>query len=128
MASIKLANKRVYTFPVENPVANDDIPRLRVPRAFVVQQVVALKIGGSGSFDFELRFSPNADDQGAGTLIHSAAGENNTTTGNVYTPPGDFAAVTIPAGDWVWLELPIVSTGLARPVMAHVQMVGVERG
>jgi len=128
VAVIKLANKRVFTFPVENPISNDDIPRLKVPRDFVVQQIVALKIGGSGSFDWELRFSPNADDQGAGTLIHSDAGVNNTTTGVIYLPPGDFAAVTIPADDWVWLELPVVSVGLSRPVMAHVQMTGVERG
>jgi len=124
MGAIKLANKRVYTFPVENPVSNDDIPRLFVPRLLVVQEIRALKIGGSGSFDFELRFSPNADDQGAGTLLQSDSGVNNTTTGVIYSGP----FVDVPAGDWLWLELPIVSSGLARPVMAHVQVVGVERG
>lgn len=128
MGEINLANKRVYTFPVENPISGDDIPRIKVPRAFIVQEIIACKFGGSGSFDFELRFSPNADDQGAGTLLHSDTGVNNTTTGESYTPPGDFAATTIPANNWLWLELPTVSTGLARPVMAYVQVVGVERG
>jgi hypothetical protein len=125
MGAIKLANKRVYTFPVENPISNDDIPRLFVPRLLVVEEIRALLIGGgAASFDFELRHSPNADDQGAGTLLQSDSGVNNTTTGVIYSGP--FADV--PAGDWLWLELPSVTTGLSRPVMAHVQVVGVERG
>jgi hypothetical protein len=125
---IALANKRVYTFPVENPITNDDIPRIRVPRAFVVQTIIALKIGGTGTFDFELRHSANANDQGAGTLIHSDAAINNETTGVVYAAGVDFTAITVPSGDWIWLEITAASTGLARVVMAHVQAVGVERG
>ena len=129
MAEIKLANKRVYVFPVENPVTNDDIPRFYVARAFRVQEIRALKIGGSGSFSWELRHSVNANDQGAGTLIESDAGVNNETTGVQYLPPFDPGdPTTIPAGDWVWLELPVVSTGLARPVAIIVQMIGVELG
>jgi len=126
--TIRLPQKRVFSFPVENPISGDDIPRLRVPRAFVVEQVIALKIGGSGTFDFEVRFSPNANDQGAGTLIFGAVGQNNETTGNVFTPPGDFAPVTVPTGDWIWLEIPSTSTGLSRVVMVQVQVVGVEKG
>jgi len=125
--TIRLAQKRVYTFPVENPISGDDIPRLRVPRSFDVQQIIALKIGGTGTYSFALRFSPNANDQGAGTLIHSAAAISNETTGNTYTPPGDFAAVTVPASNWIWLEITAASTGLSRVVMAHVQVVGVEK-
>lgn len=128
MGGIKLANKRVYTFPVENPVSNDDIPRLFVPRLFVVEEIRALKIGGSGSFDWEIRFSPNANDQGVGTLLHSDTGVNNETTGVQYLPPFTEDPPHIPATNWVWLELPVVSTGLQRPVMAHVQLIGVERG
>lgn len=128
MGLIKLANKRVYTFPVENPVPNDDIPRIKIAREFIPQQIVALKIGGSGTFDWELRFSPNANDQGAGTLLHSDAGVGNETTGITYGPPFTEDPPNIPAGNWLWLELPVVSTGLARPVMAHVQVFGVERG
>lgn len=128
MGSINLSSKKEYPFFVENPVPNDDIPRHRMTRAFRVDSIVALKIGGSGTYDYELRHSPNANDQGAGTLIHSVAGVNNETTGDIDTPPGDFAAITIPAGDWVWLEIPAASTGLARVVAADVRMLGVELG
>lgn len=127
MGAIKLANKRVYTFPVENPVSNEDIPRLFVPRNYLVQEIRALKIGGAGTYDWELRYSPNANDQGAGTLLHSDTGVSNETTGVIYTAPFT-GGPTIPAGDWLWLELPVVSSGLARPVMAHVQVTGVEKG
>ena len=131
---IDLANKRIYPFFVENPVSGDDIPRWQVPRAFVVERITAIKVGGTGTFDWELRFSAAANDQGAGTLIHSQAGVSNETTGVVYlpvtgpTPPLEFAPVTIPALNWVWLELPAVSTGIARPIAMLVQMHGVERG
>ena len=124
MAAILLANKRIYTFPVENPVTNDDIPRLFVPRTLVVEEIRALKIGGSGSFDFELRFSPNANDQGLGTILQSDVAVNNETTGVIYSGP----FVDVPAGDWLWLEIPSTSSGLGRIVMAHVQVIGVERG
>jgi len=123
---VVVQNPRTYVFGVENPISNDDIPRFKVPRAFTVERIVATKFGGAGSFDWELRHSVNANDQGAGTLIHSDTGVNNETTGVVYTTPADFAAVTIPADDWVWLELPVVSTGLARPVAMSVQMYGSE--
>lgn len=130
MGRIVLANKRIYTFPVENPVSNDDIPRLYVPRDFHVQEIRALKIGGgAGTFDWELRHDANANNTGAGTLIESDAGVSNNTTGVQYLPPFDPGDPTIiPAGDWVWLELPSVSTGLARPVMVTVEMIGVEKG
>ena len=46
-----------------------------------------------------------------------------------YLPPFDPGdPLIIPAGNWVWLELTAVSTGLARPVMALVQLIGVEQG
>jgi hypothetical protein len=130
MARIQLANKRVFSFPVENPVSNDDIPRLFVPRDFVVEEIRALKIGGGiGTFDWELRYSASADDTGAGTLLESDSAVSNNTTGVQYLPPFDPGdPAIIPASNWVWLELTSVSTGLARPVAVHVQMIGVERG
>lgn len=130
MGEIELANKRIYTFPVENPVTGDDIPRLFVPRAFHVQEIRALKIGGGiGTFDWELRYSASADDVGAGTLLESGAAVSNNTTGVQYLPPFDPGdPAIIPAANWVWLELTAVSTGLARPVMATVEMIGVEKG
>lgn len=129
MASVQLANKRVYVFPVENPVTGDDLPRFFVPRAFHVQEIRALRIAGTGTFDWELRYSPNANDQGAGTLLESDSGVSNETTGVQYLPPFDPGdPAIIPAGDWVWLELPAVATGLARPVGVVVQMIGVELG
>jgi len=129
VAEIKLGNKRVYTFPVENPVTGDDIPRFFVARAFLVQEIRALKIQGSGTFDWEIRYSPNANDQGVGTLLESDTGVNNETTGVQYLPPFDPGDPTIiPAGDWVWLELPLVSTGLSRPVAVLLQLIGVELG
>lgn len=126
MAEIKLANKRVYTFPVENPISGDDIPRLYVPRTLVVEEIRALRIGGTGSFDWRIGFSTSANDVGAGTTLHSDTGVSNNTTGVSYTPP--FTNGTVPSGNWLWLELDNVSTGLSRPVMAHVQIIGVERG
>jgi hypothetical protein len=129
MGSIKLASKRVYSFPVENPVSGDDIPRLFVPRDFEVQEIRALKIGGGiGTFDWEVRFSASADDVGAGTLLESDTAVSNNTTGAQYLPPFDPGdPAVIPASNWVWLELTSVSTGLARPVAVHVQLIGVER-
>ena len=128
--SIELDRKRVYTFPIENPVQGDDVPRHKMPHAFTVERIVVLKIGGTGTFDWELRYSPNGNDQGAGTLIRAAAGENNETTGNEYLPPsfpsGD--PTIIPADDWIWLELTAVSTGIARPVALTVIVYGVEKG
>lgn len=127
--AINLAPKKAYPFTIGNPVTGDDIERHFVPRALVVEELIAVKFGGTGTFDFELRFSANANDQGVGTLIHSDTGVNDETTGVSYTPPGDFAAVTLPARSWVWIELrPAVSTGLARPVGMSLVMVGVERG
>ena len=127
--SIELDRKRVYTFPVENPVQGDDVPRLKMPHAFTVQRIVVLKIGGTGTFDWELRYSPNGNDQGAGTLLESAAGENNETDGNEYLPPFDPGEpAVIPANDWLWLELTAVSTGIARPVAMVAIVYGVEKG
>jgi len=126
--TINLANKRLYVFTVENPVGGDDVPRWKVPRAFVVEEIIALKIGGAGTYDWELRHSVNANDQGAGTLIHSDTGVSNETTGVVYVAGSEFTPITVPASDWIWLELPTVSVGLARPVAATVIAVGVEKG
>lgn len=129
MADLQLSNKRVYTFPIENPVTGDDIPRFFVLKRFLVQEIRALKIQGTGTFDWELRHSPNANDQGVGTLIESDAGVSNETTGVQYLPPFDPGdPAIIPASDWVWLEIPGVSTGLNRPVAILVQMIGVELG
>jgi hypothetical protein len=130
MAEMQLGNKRVFLFPVENPVSGDDIPRLFVPRAFLVQEIRALKIGGGiGSFDWEIRYDPDANQTGAGTLLESDTGVSNNTTGAQYLPPFDPGdPAIIPAANWVWLELPTVSTGLARPVAVHVQLMGVELG
>ena len=129
MGVIKLGSKRIYTFPVESPISGDDIPRFFVPRAFEAQEIRALKIQGGGSFDWEIRYSPNANDQGAGTLLESGAAVTNETTGVQYLPPfdpGDPAIV--PAGNWIWLELANVSTGLSRPIAVLVEVIGVERG
>ena len=124
---IQLANKRVFTFPVENPISGDNIPRLFVPRTFIPQEIRALKIGGgAGTFDWTLRFDPNANNTGAGTLLHSATGVSNNTTGVQYLPP--FTNSPVPAGNWLWLELANVSTGLSRPVMVMVEVIGVEQG
>ena len=114
---------------MENPVTNDDIPRVRVNAAFRVTKIVALKIGGGiGSFDWEIRHSPNANDQGVGTLIKGDTGTSNETTGDEFLPPsfdsGD--PTTVPADDWIWMELPSVSTGLARPVACTVMVFGFE--
>lgn len=129
MGEIKLGNKRVLTFPVENPISGDDIPRLFIPRALLVEEIRALRIGGTGTFDWELRYSANANDQGAGTLIESGSAVSNETAGVQYLPPFDPGDPTIiPASNWVWLELSNVATGLARPVAALVELIGSERG
>ena len=95
--------------------------------ALAVTEIIALKIGGGfGTFDYEIRHSVSADDQGAGTLIHSVAAVSNNTTGLVHTPPGDFAAITIPVGDWVWVEITAATTGISRVVAANVYLVGTE--
>ncbi len=127
---IRLGNKRVYAFPIENPISGDDIPRFFVPRAFLVQEIRALKIGGGiGTFDWEIRYSASANDQGAGTLLESDTGVTNNTTGVEYLPPFDPGdPAIIPAGNWVWLEIPSTSTGIARLVGVIVQLVGVELG
>ena len=126
--TINLANKKQYVFFVENPVPGDDLPRHLVPRLFVVEEIRAIKFGGSGTFDWELRFSPNANDQGVGALLHSDSGVSDETTGIIYSPPYITDPPEIPAASWLWLELPIVSTGLARPVAVQVTVVGVEKG
>lgn len=130
MGELQLANKRVFSFFVENPISGDDIPRIRLPRALEVRQIIALKIGGgAGTFDWELRHDPDASNTGAGTLIESDTGVSNNTTGDEYAPPFDPGDPTvIPANDWVWLELANVSTGLSRPVAVQVEMIGVEKG
>ena len=130
MAEMQLGNKRTFSFLVENPVTGDDIPRVFVPRAFLVQEIRALLIGGGlASFTWELRHDADASQQGLGTLIESAVGVTNNTTGDQYLPPFDPGDPTIiPASDWVWLELPTVTTGIARPVGSFVQMIGVELG
>ena len=126
-SSLNLARLRAYTFPIENPVSGDDIPRIRMDRAFTVQKIVALKIGGGTSFDWELRFSPDASDIGAGTLLESDTGVSNNTTGVEYLPPFDPGdPATIPADDWLWLELPVVPTGFSRPTAITVIAYGVE--
>lgn len=121
MGTIKLANKRVYIFPVENP-ANENTPLLFVPHNYLVQEIRALKIGGTGSFDWELRFSLNANDQGAGTLLHYDTGVNNDTTGVIYTAPFNEDPPIVPSGNWLWLELSSIFTGLG----AHIQLTGEE--
>lgn len=127
--AIQLAAKKQYVFFVENPVSNEDIPRHFVPRALHVQEIRAIKFGGTGTFDWEVRYSANANDQGVGTLLESDTAVSNDTTGVQYLPPFDPGdPAIIPAGNWVWLELPVVSTGLARPVAAQVILVGVEKG
>ena len=116
------------TLLVENPVGGDDIPRVRLEKAFRVDSIYALKIQGTGTFDWELRYSPNANDQGAGTLLESDAGVSNETVGVEYLPPFDPGnPAVIPAGDWLWLELPVVSTGLARPVAAVLVVNGTDQ-
>lgn len=126
MAEINLANKRIYTFPVENPISGDDIPRLYVPRTLVVEEIRALKMGGgAGTFDWRLGFDPNANNVGAGTTLHSDTGVSNNTTGVSYT---SFTNNPVPSGNWLWLELSNVSTGLSRPLMVLLQVIGRERG
>ena len=127
MGEIRLANKRIYTFFVENPISGDDIPLYRVPRDTLVQEIVAVRRGGVGTFGWELRFDPDSVNTGGGTLLHSGAAVGSTT-GVIYSPPFTYAPGLIPAGDWVWLELLAVSTGLSRPVAALVQMVAIEQG
>lgn len=129
MAAIKLANKRVYTFPVENPISGDDIPRLYVQRTLIVQEIRALKIGGgAGTFDWTARFDPDASMTGGGTVLHSDTNVSNNTTGVSYTPPFTTDPPIVPAGNWLWVELANVSTGLSRPVMTHIQIIGIESG
>ena len=119
--------ERAYSFPYLNAVIGDNHHRWRMLSALAVTEITALKIGGGvGTFDYEIRHSVNADDQGAGTLIHSVAGVSNNTTGDVDTPPGDFPAITIPAGDWVWVEITGATTGINRVVAANVYLVGLE--
>lgn len=122
------ATPKTYFFPVENPISGDDIPRIYVPRQFQVTEIRALRIGGGGSFDWRIGFSTSADDVGAGTTLHSATGVTNNTTGVSYTPPFTTDPPYVPAGRWMWLELSNVSTGLSRPVMVEVQVMGFERG
>lgn len=128
MGKINLQARRVYTFPVENPISGDDIPRLYVQQDFLITEIRALKIGGgAGTFDWELRYDTDADQQGAGTLIESDTSVSNNNEGEEYLPPFDPGAETvIPAGNWVWLELANVSTGLSRPVGVVVIMIGYE--
>ena len=127
--TIRLGMKRVYNFPVENPVGGDDIPRLFLPRAFRVEEIRALRIGGVGSFDWELRYGPDASQTGGATLLESDTGVTNDTGGAQYLPPFDPGdPTTIPAANWLWLELPVVSTGLSRPVMVVVTVIGSELG
>lgn len=126
---IKLGKKKVISLPIENPISGDDVPRIRVPHDFHVTQIIALKSGGSGGYDFEVRYSASADDQGAGTLLESGTNITNNTTGDVFNPPFDPGdPAIIPAGNWVWAELSNVATGLARPVFAMIQLHGSERG
>ena len=112
----------VLTFPVENPISGDDIPRHFLPNIFAPTEVRALKIQGTGNFDFEIRYSPNANDQGAGTLLQAGSAIGNETTGVVFTGPYS----DIPAGSWIWLELSNVATGLSRPVAVTVVVIGTE--
>jgi hypothetical protein len=130
MAEMQLGNKRTFSFFVETPVGGDDVPRWRVPRAFLAQTIHALLVGGGlASFDWELRYSASANDTGAGTLLESDTGVTNNTTGVLYLPPFDPGdPAIIPAGNWIWLELPVVSVGIARPVAATLELVGVELG
>lgn len=126
MADIKLANKRIIPFFVENPISGDDIPRIYLPRQLVVQEIRALKIGGgAGTFDWTLRFDSDASMTGGGTVLHSDTGVSNNTTGVSYT---SFTNNPVPAGRWLWLELANVSTGLSRPVAVQVEVIAVERG
>lgn len=121
--------QRVLTFGVENPISGDDIPRLWVPRAFLVEEIRALRIGGTGSFDWELRYDADAGNTGGGTLLESDTGVTNDSAGEQYLPPFDPGAPTIiPAGNFIWLELANVSTGLSRPVMVTLFVLGRELG
>ena len=130
MASLDLDNAKALVMMQPNPVPGDDMLRYRFDRDFLVLKIAAGKIQGTGTFDFELRFDANPSNQGAGTLLKSSTGITITTGWDIFLPPsfdsGD--PTIIPAGDTLWLELPVVSTGLARPVAAQLQVYGVELG
>lgn len=128
MGRINLANKRVYPFFVENPISGDDVPKIRVPRDFVPEQIVAVMgPGGFGAqFDWALHFDPDASE--VGTVIHSDTGTNNQTTGDVFDVVTDFASVTVPAYDFIWLELSNVTASIFRPLWCLVEVHGTERG
>ena len=105
-------------------------PRHRMVRDFHVQEIHVLKLdSASGQFDWELRYDPDASQVGAGTVLESALAHTNNTTGVTHLPPFDPGdPAIIPAGDWLWLELANVTTGIFRPVMALVFAIGVEKG
>ncbi len=128
MGDIALANKRIYPFFVENPISGDDVPKIRVPRDFVPEQIVAVMgPGGFGAqFDWELRYDSDASD--TGVVIHSDTGVNNQTTGDVYDVVTHFAAVTVPAFEFIWLELANVTSSIFRPLWCLVEVHGTERG
>ena len=127
MGSIRLANKRIYSFFVENPISGDNVPRILVPRQFIAQTIRAVKLdSASGSLDWTLRFDPDASQTGGGTILHSATGLANNTTGTTTSAP--FTNGTVPADNWLWLELANVTTGIFRPVAVMIEVIGVERG
>ena len=112
---------------VENPISGDNVPRILVPREFICQIIRVVKLdSASGQIDWRVRFDPDASQVGSATILHSATGVSNNTTGVTYLPP--FTNGTVPADNWVWLELDNVTTGIDRPVAVMVELIGVERG
>lgn len=129
MGRIQLANKRVYTLFVENPISGDNIPRIKVPRLFRCQEITYLKLdSASGSVDVTIRFDPDASQTGGGTVLDARVGVTNNTTGLVIVPPFSGGVTDIPADNFLWMELANVTTGIFRPVSFSAQLVGVERG
>ena len=131
MGLISLNPKKVIVLPIGTPISGDDIPRILVPRAFRIEEIRALKLDQvSGSVDLDIRFDPDASQTGGGTLLLSVAGISNNTTGQQFLPPfaGGSGAVIVPADNHVWPELSNVSTGLARPTMFEVHLIGIELG
>lgn len=128
MGSIILANTRLYPFNIENPISGDDFPKIRVRHDFVPEQIVAVMgPGGFGAqFDWSLRFDPDVDEPG--TIIHSDTGVNNGNFGVIYNVGVEFPAITVPAGDYLWLALENVTASIFRPLWLLVEVTGIEKG
>lgn len=111
-----------HPFFVENPLSNDDDPafqthqRLRVRRLSAVLRNPAAP-PGTPQVDWTIRYA--ATRSAVGTELVTGGTATTSTTGVVIT---SFDEEFIPAGSWVWLELPTVTSGADRPLSFAVTL------